>query len=79
MQEGWGSGGDDMNLGTGQWEEEEGSMWNNAASQESTSSCSSWGNASKKGLQKVCVMPKKSSSKSHWCLKPSQLNGGVSE
>ncbi|XP_070081990.1 trinucleotide repeat-containing gene 6C protein isoform X6 [Equus caballus] len=52
MQEGWGSGGDDMNLGTGQWEEEEGSMWNNAASQESTSSCSSWGNASKKGLQK---------------------------
>ncbi|XP_077922296.1 trinucleotide repeat-containing gene 6C protein isoform X6 [Halichoerus grypus] len=52
MQEGWGSGGDDMNLGTSQWEDEEGGMWNNAASQESTSSCSSWGNAPKKGLPK---------------------------
>ncbi|KAM6175506.1 trinucleotide repeat-containing gene 6C protein isoform 1-T1 [Erethizon dorsatum] len=52
MQEGWGSGGDEMNLGTGQWEDEEGDMWNNAASQESASSCSSWGNAPKKGLQK---------------------------
>lgn len=53
MQEGWGSGGDEMNLGTSQWEDEDGDMWNNAASQESSSSCSSWGNASKKGLQKV--------------------------
>lgn len=53
MQEGWGSGGDDMSLGPGQWEDEEGGMWSNAASQESTSSCSSWGNAPKKGLQKV--------------------------
>nr|KAF6417505.1 trinucleotide repeat containing adaptor 6C [Molossus molossus] len=52
MQESWGSGGDDMNLGPSQWEDEEGGMWNNAASQESTSSCSSWGNAPKKGLQK---------------------------
>nr|KAF6459460.1 trinucleotide repeat containing adaptor 6C [Rousettus aegyptiacus] len=52
MQEGWGSGGDDMSLGPGQWEDEEGGMWSNAASQESTSSCSSWGNAPKKGLQK---------------------------
>ncbi|XP_062937426.1 trinucleotide repeat-containing gene 6C protein isoform X5 [Cynocephalus volans] len=52
MQEGWGSGGDEVNLGTSQWEDEEGDMWNNAASQESTSSCSSWGNAPKKGLQK---------------------------
>ncbi|XP_026936627.1 trinucleotide repeat-containing gene 6C protein isoform X7 [Sagmatias obliquidens] len=52
MQEGWGSGGDDANLGAGQWEDEDGGMWNNAASQESTSSCSSWGNAPKKGLQK---------------------------
>ncbi|XP_025715433.2 trinucleotide repeat-containing gene 6C protein isoform X2 [Callorhinus ursinus] len=52
MQEGWGSGGDDMNLGTSQWEDEEGGVWNNAASQESTSSCSSWGNAPKKGLPK---------------------------
>uniref|UniRef100_A0A5F8G4U7 Trinucleotide repeat-containing gene 6C protein n=1 Tax=Monodelphis domestica TaxID=13616 RepID=A0A5F8G4U7_MONDO len=52
MQEGWGSGGDEMNLTTNQWEDEEGDMWNNAASQESNSSCSSWGNAPKKGLQK---------------------------
>ncbi|XP_066093931.1 trinucleotide repeat-containing gene 6C protein isoform X5 [Saccopteryx bilineata] len=52
MQEGWGSGGDDMNLGPSQWDDEEGGVWNNAASQESTSSCSSWGNAPKKGLQK---------------------------
>ncbi|XP_006886237.1 PREDICTED: trinucleotide repeat-containing gene 6C protein isoform X2 [Elephantulus edwardii] len=52
MQEGWGSGGDEMNLGTAQWEDEEGDMWSNAASQDSASSCSSWGNAPKKGLQK---------------------------
>ncbi|XP_032947298.1 trinucleotide repeat-containing gene 6C protein isoform X3 [Rhinolophus ferrumequinum] len=52
MQEGWGSGGDDMSLGPSQWEDEEGAMWNSAASQESASSCSSWGNAPKKGLQK---------------------------
>ncbi|XP_064126721.1 trinucleotide repeat-containing gene 6C protein isoform X7 [Loxodonta africana] len=52
MQEGWGSGGDEMNLSASQWEDEEGDMWGNAASQDSTSSCSSWGNAPKKGLQK---------------------------
>nr|XP_033816018.1 trinucleotide repeat-containing gene 6C protein isoform X3 [Geotrypetes seraphini] len=52
MQEGWGNGGDDMNLSTSQWEDEEGDVWNNAASQESNSSCSSWGNAPKKGLPK---------------------------
>ncbi|KAM9210380.1 trinucleotide repeat-containing gene 6C protein isoform 5-T5 [Dugong dugon] len=52
MQEGWGSGGDEVNLSTSQWEDEEGDMWNNAASQDSTSSCSSWGNAPKKGLPK---------------------------
>uniref|UniRef100_A0A8D0VGZ8 Trinucleotide repeat-containing gene 6C protein n=1 Tax=Sus scrofa TaxID=9823 RepID=A0A8D0VGZ8_PIG len=52
MQEGWGSGGDDANLGASQWEDEDGGVWNNAASQESTSSCSSWGNAPKKGLPK---------------------------
>ncbi|GAB5581358.1 trinucleotide repeat-containing gene 6C protein isoform X1 [Prionailurus iriomotensis] len=52
MQEGWGSGGDDMNLGASQWEDEEGGMWNSAASQESASSCASWGNAPKKGLPK---------------------------
>ncbi|KAH0517906.1 Trinucleotide repeat-containing gene 6C protein [Microtus ochrogaster] len=59
MQEGWGSGGDEMNLGTSQWEDEDGDMWNNAASQESSSSCSSWGNASKKGLQKGMKTPGK--------------------
>ncbi|KAK1330782.1 hypothetical protein QTO34_008720 [Cnephaeus nilssonii] len=52
MQEGWGSGGDDVSLGPSQWDDEEGGMWNSAASQESSSSCSSWGNAPKKGLQK---------------------------
>ncbi|KAM7232566.1 hypothetical protein CapIbe_017327 [Capra ibex] len=52
MQEGWGSGGDDANLGASQWEDEDGGVWNHAASQESPSSCSSWGNAPKKGLQK---------------------------
>ncbi|XP_065418798.1 trinucleotide repeat-containing gene 6C protein isoform X17 [Chrysemys picta bellii] len=52
MQEGWGSGGDEVNLSTSQWEDEEGDMWNNTASQESNSSCNSWGNAPKKGLQK---------------------------
>ncbi|OPJ88721.1 trinucleotide repeat-containing 6C protein isoform F [Patagioenas fasciata monilis] len=52
MQEGWGSGGDEVNLSTSQWEDEEGDMWNNTASQESSSSCNSWGNAPKKGLQK---------------------------
>ncbi|XP_033623415.1 trinucleotide repeat-containing gene 6C protein isoform X4 [Fukomys damarensis] len=56
MQEGWGSGGDEMNLGTSQWEDEEGDMWNNAASQESGSSCGSWSNAPKKGLQKGMKM-----------------------
>lgn len=57
MQEGWGSGGDDVQLG-GQWEDEEGDMWDNAASQESASSSSSWGGASKKGLQKVRLAPR---------------------
>lgn len=59
MQEGWGSGGDDMSLGPSQWEDEEGAMWNSAASQESASSCSSWGNAPKKGLQKGMKAPGK--------------------
>lgn len=73
MQEGWGSGGDDVGLGTSQWEDEDGGVWNNAASQESTSSCSSWGNAPKKGLQKVCVTLKKRYPKSHILFK-----GGLS-
>lgn len=66
MQEGWGSGGDDANLSAGQWEDEDGGMWNNAASQESTSSCSSWGNAPKKGLQKVRATLKEINSKNQW-------------
>lgn len=63
MQEGWGSGGDDMSLGPSQWDDEEGGMWNSAASQESSSSCSSWGNAPKKGLQKVCAPQRGSNSR----------------
>lgn len=55
MQEGWGSGGDDMSLGPSQWDDEEGSVWNSAAPQESAASCSSWGTAPKKGLPKVCM------------------------
>lgn len=55
MQDGWGGGGggEEMNLSGGQWDAEEGDMWNNATSQESNSSCNSWGNASKKGPPKV--------------------------
>ncbi|XP_053310140.1 trinucleotide repeat-containing gene 6C protein isoform X2 [Spea bombifrons] len=51
MQEGWGSGGDEVSLAS-QWEDEESDMWNNAASQDSNSSCNSWGNGPKKGLSK---------------------------
>ncbi|XP_051995021.1 trinucleotide repeat-containing gene 6C protein-like isoform X2 [Xyrauchen texanus] len=47
MQDGWG-GGEDMGLSAGQWEQDEGDMWNSTASQESNSSCSSWGNPPKK-------------------------------
>ncbi|XP_069056351.1 trinucleotide repeat-containing gene 6C protein isoform X2 [Pleurodeles waltl] len=52
MQEGWGSGGDDVNISSSQWEEEDGEMWNNTASQECNQPCSSWGNAPKKALPK---------------------------
>ncbi|XP_016355256.1 trinucleotide repeat-containing gene 6C protein isoform X5 [Sinocyclocheilus anshuiensis] len=51
MQDGWG-GGEDMGLSAGQWEQDEGDMWNSTASQESNSSCSSWGNPPKKGPSK---------------------------
>ncbi|TRY66746.1 hypothetical protein DNTS_028790 [Danionella cerebrum] len=51
MQDGWG-GGEDMSLSAGQWEQDEGDMWNSTASQESNSSCSSWGNPPKKILPK---------------------------
>uniref|UniRef100_A0A3Q3J3N1 Trinucleotide repeat-containing gene 6C protein n=1 Tax=Monopterus albus TaxID=43700 RepID=A0A3Q3J3N1_MONAL len=52
MQDGWGGGGEELSLSSGQWDAEDGDMWNSAASQESNSSCNSWGNASKKGPQK---------------------------
>ncbi|TKS91864.1 Trinucleotide repeat-containing gene 6C protein [Collichthys lucidus] len=52
MQDGWGGGGEELNLSGGQWDAEEGDMWNSTASQESNSSCNSWGNASKKVPQK---------------------------
>ncbi|KAM3598240.1 uncharacterized protein V6R79_015399 [Siganus canaliculatus] len=52
MQDGWGGGGEELNLSGGQWDAEDGDMWNSTASQESNSSCNSWGNASKKVPQK---------------------------
>ncbi|KAJ8363492.1 hypothetical protein SKAU_G00123230 [Synaphobranchus kaupii] len=52
MQDGWGGGGDDVSLSAGQWEPDDGDMWNSPASQESNSSCSSWGNPPKKGPPK---------------------------
>ncbi|XP_069380538.1 trinucleotide repeat-containing gene 6C protein isoform X4 [Paralichthys olivaceus] len=52
MQDGWGGGGEELSLSGGQWDAEEGDMWNSAPSQESNSSCNSWGNASKKVPQK---------------------------
>ncbi|KAM6905082.1 trinucleotide repeat-containing gene 6C protein-like isoform 4-T4 [Xenentodon cancila] len=56
MQDGWGGGGgEELSLSGGQWDAEEGDMWNSTASQESNSSCNSWGNAAKKGPQKVKV------------------------
>ncbi|XP_057716806.1 trinucleotide repeat-containing gene 6C protein-like isoform X2 [Corythoichthys intestinalis] len=55
MQDGWGGGGDELILSGGQWDAEEGDMWNSTASQESNSSTNSWGNAPKKIQQKVKV------------------------
>ncbi|XP_056309762.1 trinucleotide repeat-containing gene 6C protein isoform X5 [Danio aesculapii] len=57
MQDSWG-GGDDMGMSAGQWEQDEGDMWNNTASQESNSSCNSWGNPPKKGPPKGKVTNK---------------------
>ncbi|KAJ7989760.1 hypothetical protein DPEC_G00307860 [Dallia pectoralis] len=46
-------GGEDLGLSGGQWNPDEGGdMWNNQASQESTSSCNTWGNGPKKGPPK---------------------------
>ncbi|XP_028841267.1 LOW QUALITY PROTEIN: trinucleotide repeat-containing gene 6C protein [Denticeps clupeoides] len=53
MQEDWRGGGEDMVHSAGQWEPDDGDMWNSTASQESNSSCSSWGNPPKKGPLKA--------------------------
>ncbi|KAG5832989.1 hypothetical protein ANANG_G00297110 [Anguilla anguilla] len=42
----------------GAWEPDDGDVWNSPASQESSSSCSSWGNPPKKGPQKGKVASK---------------------
>lgn len=48
MQDSWGNG-EDM----GHWDAEDGDMWNSPTSQESSSSCNSWGNGPKKIPNKV--------------------------
>uniref|UniRef100_A0A4W6FS37 Trinucleotide repeat-containing gene 6C protein n=1 Tax=Lates calcarifer TaxID=8187 RepID=A0A4W6FS37_LATCA len=52
MQDSWGSGGEEIGMSTGQWDTEDGDMWNSPTSQESSSSCNSWGNGPKKGPSK---------------------------
>ncbi|XP_054460576.1 trinucleotide repeat-containing gene 6C protein [Anoplopoma fimbria] len=52
MQDGWGNGGEEMGMSSGQWDAEDGEMWNSPTSQESSSSCNSWGNGPKKGPSK---------------------------
>uniref|UniRef100_A0A7N6FLR8 Trinucleotide repeat-containing gene 6C protein n=1 Tax=Anabas testudineus TaxID=64144 RepID=A0A7N6FLR8_ANATE len=52
MQDGWGGGGEEIGMSTGQWDTEDGDMWNSPTSQESSSSCNSWGNGPKKGPNK---------------------------
>ncbi|XP_017277292.2 trinucleotide repeat-containing gene 6C protein-like, partial [Kryptolebias marmoratus] len=66
MQDGWGGGGEEISLSGGQWDAEEGDVWNSTASQESNSSCNSWGNASKKAPQKVKVPVKQEDA---WIMK----------
>ncbi|XP_008289881.1 trinucleotide repeat-containing gene 6C protein-like isoform X1 [Stegastes partitus] len=48
MQDSWGNGGEEMGMSTGQWDTEDGDVWNSPTSQESSSSCNSWGNGPKK-------------------------------
>uniref|UniRef100_A0AAV2LHK5 Trinucleotide repeat-containing gene 6C protein n=1 Tax=Knipowitschia caucasica TaxID=637954 RepID=A0AAV2LHK5_KNICA len=43
MQDGWGNGGEEMSMSTSHWDSEDGDMWNSPTSQESNSSCNSWG------------------------------------
>ncbi|XP_038569684.1 trinucleotide repeat-containing gene 6C protein isoform X1 [Micropterus salmoides] len=52
MQDSWGNGGEEMGMSTGQWDAEDGDMWNSPTSQESSSSCNSWSNGPKKGPSK---------------------------
>ncbi|RXN14228.1 trinucleotide repeat-containing gene 6C protein-like [Labeo rohita] len=49
MQDGWGSGGEEIGMNNGQWDADDGDMWNSPTSQDS--SCNSWGQ-SKKGPQR---------------------------
>ncbi|KTG47283.1 hypothetical protein cypCar_00039064 [Cyprinus carpio] len=49
MQDGWGSGGEEIGMNTGQWDADDGDMWSSPTSQDST--CNSWGQ-SKKGPQR---------------------------
>ncbi|XP_063739200.1 trinucleotide repeat-containing gene 6C protein isoform X1 [Eleginops maclovinus] len=55
MQDSWGNGGEEMGMSTGQWDTEDGDMWNSPTSQESSSSCNSWGNGPKKGPSKAKI------------------------
>lgn len=50
MQDGWGSGGEEIGMNTSQWDADDGDMWNSPTSQDS--SCNSWGQ-SKKAPQRV--------------------------
>ncbi|XP_039596742.1 trinucleotide repeat-containing gene 6C protein isoform X1 [Polypterus senegalus] len=52
MQDGWGSAPEELSVSAGQWDQEEGDIWNSTASQESNSSCNSWGTGPKTGQQK---------------------------
>uniref|UniRef100_A0A671L0Q8 Trinucleotide repeat-containing gene 6C protein n=1 Tax=Sinocyclocheilus anshuiensis TaxID=1608454 RepID=A0A671L0Q8_9TELE len=45
MQDGWGSGGEEIGMNTGQWDADDGDMWNSPTSQDS--SCNSWGQSKK--------------------------------
>jgi hypothetical protein len=58
MQDSW-AGGDEEQMGMsgGQWDPDEGDAWNSGMSQENNSSCNSWSNGPKKGLQKVQRCP----------------------
>uniref|UniRef100_A0A4W5Q4R7 Trinucleotide repeat-containing gene 6C protein n=1 Tax=Hucho hucho TaxID=62062 RepID=A0A4W5Q4R7_9TELE len=53
MQDGWGGvREEEMGMSSGQWDADAGDMWNSPTSQESSSSCNSWGQPPKKGTPK---------------------------